>query len=73
MPERTPGSRLRAARETAGLSRSQLASRSGVSLRTIARVELENRMPRVEYLQALTRALDVTVADILGETNEDAA
>lgn len=73
MPERTPGERLRAAREAAGLSRTQLSSRSGVAVRTIARVELENRMPRVERLQALARALGITTADVLGESEDDAA
>jgi len=67
MPERTPGQRLREAREAAGLSRAQLAHQSGVAARTIARVELENRLPRVERLQALARALGVTTTELLGE------
>lgn len=72
MPQMTPGSRHRAMREAAGLSRGQLAECSGVSLRTIARFELENRLPGVERLLALAQVLGCTTSDLLGET-QDAA
>lgn len=72
MPERARaidhvGTRIRRLREDRDLTRDQLSARSGIPLRTLARVELEGRMPRVATLQAIARTLNVTVADLLGE------
>jgi transcriptional regulator with XRE-family HTH domain len=67
MPEMTPGERHRAIREAANLTRADLAARSGVGHRTIARFELENRLPRVGALRSLAGALGTTVGELLGE------
>lgn len=68
MPNSAPiGSRLRQLRDEAGLTRRQLSDATQVSVRTIARIELENRLPRVVKLQALARALNVSVAQLLDE------
>lgn len=72
MPDLTPGQRHRAKREEAGLSRPQLAVRSGVSLRTIARFELENRVPTYRLLTRLADALGTTPADLLSATRDAA-
>ena len=67
MPELTPGERHKAKRLAANLSRADLAARSGVGHRTIARFELQNTLPRVGSLQALANALGTTVGELLGE------
>jgi transcriptional regulator with XRE-family HTH domain len=65
MPLSTPAERIRAFREGAGLSRAKLAVRTGVSLRTLARVELDGDLPKVGALQAIARELGVTIDEIL--------
>lgn len=51
--------RLRDARKAAGLTRAQLFLASGVSIETIARVELGKGSPRAEHLAKIAAALDV--------------
>jgi transcriptional regulator with XRE-family HTH domain len=51
--------RINAIRKSKGLSQEVLAERSGVSLRTIQRVEQGETIPRGHTVQALAAALDV--------------
>ena len=60
------GSRLRAARDEAGLSIRRLAERVGVHHATVSRIESgEFQQPAPEILQRLAGALEIDVADLL--------
>lgn len=50
---------LRAAREAAGLTREDLATRCGMSHRTIENAETGGREPRGTFVAAMARALNV--------------
>ena len=50
---------LQERREALGLSRAQLAARSGVSLNTIRRIEIENAEVKPTTRVALDKALDM--------------
>lgn len=67
MSETTPGQIVRSARESAGLTREQLALRAGVSTSTIARLELADRLPKAHGLGRIAAVLDVPVASLLVE------
>jgi transcriptional regulator with XRE-family HTH domain len=56
------GGRLKAVREGAGLSQSQLAGRAGCNLFTISKIERGLHEPAWPLVQALARALSVTCA-----------
>ena len=58
---------IRAAREDAGLSRSQLAAKSGVTSETIERIELRKNDPSMATLRALADALCLPVAALIDE------
>lgn len=59
--------RLRDIREQAGYSQQELANDSGVSQHTISEIELGRRKPQGRTLRKLAEALDISVADLLGE------
>lgn len=59
-------SRLRAAREAAGLGQSDLATRAGVSRQLVGAVEAGRHQPRVDSALALADALGVTVESLFG-------
>ncbi|WP_324674103.1 helix-turn-helix transcriptional regulator [Hymenobacter sp. GOD-10R] len=61
--------RIAAIRKSKGFSQEALAEQSGVSLRTIQRVEQGETVPRGYTLQALAAALDVTLEDFRAEPN----
>lgn len=63
----TLGQRVRTRRKAADLTIEQLAHRSGVTLSTVRRVELDKHVPRIETLSKIAQALDCTVTDLLGE------
>jgi len=65
------GERIRALRTARKLTQEQLAYRAGVSVGTIARIERGATRPTLETLERLARALDVSVADLLGERGSD--
>jgi transcriptional regulator with XRE-family HTH domain len=69
MPEREtiPGlaAKLRAARETAGLSQQQAADRAGLYQATIARYETDERVPTLGALYKLAVAYGVDVCELL--------
>ncbi|MCC2544992.1 helix-turn-helix domain-containing protein [Hymenobacter sp. BT175] len=56
--------RIQALRKSKGLSQELLAEQSGISLRTIQRVEQGDTVPRGHTVQALASALGVTLADL---------
>lgn len=59
--------RIQAIRKSKGLSQELLAERSGVSLRTIQRVEQGETVPRGHTLHALATALGVSLEDFRAE------
>lgn len=66
------GRRLRAAREAAGVSLSELARRAGVGKGSVSEVENGRRPPRLETLWALSTALGVPLSALVGEQGGDA-
>jgi transcriptional regulator with XRE-family HTH domain len=58
--DRTIGANLRKSRENLGWSRETLSRESGISVATIARVELYGQLPTIGTLSALARALKVS-------------
>lgn len=65
------GERIKAARNKAGLKQSELAEKLGVAVITIGQYERGKRQPRLEQLQAIAAALDVSVNYLLGLTPEE--
>lgn len=61
------GARVRAAREERGLGLNALARLAGVSNSTLSRFERGLGSPTVDVLVPITRALAVTVGEMLGE------
>lgn len=66
-------SRLRAAREEAGLSRERLAVAAGLSSATLGRIEAGGYRPRLASLEALAAALGTTAAELLATDDEPEA
>jgi transcriptional regulator with XRE-family HTH domain len=65
----TLASRLRAARESAGLSRAALADKASVSPATIEKLEMGSKDdPRLSTLRALSRALGIPIGALLYRT-----
>jgi transcriptional regulator with XRE-family HTH domain len=60
--DRSIGANLRKFREALGWSRETLSRESGISVATIARVELYGQLPTVGTLSALAEALNVPPA-----------
>lgn len=67
-----PG-RLAAARETAGLTQEQLASKIGVQRAVISKYETGAIEPSVSQLRKLADALDTTIAELLNADDTDEA
>lgn len=59
------GARARRLREDRGLTREQLAARSGVSTSTVARLELGTGLPGTAAILQIASALNVNVAELL--------
>ena len=59
--------RLRAIRERKGVSLRGLKKTSGVAVATLARIEAGGYDPRLSTLRKLAKALDITVAELIGE------
>lgn len=64
LADATPGTAVRAARESAGLSQQALATRAGVAIRTLSRVEAGEDV-RLATLAAIASALGTTAAALL--------
>jgi transcriptional regulator with XRE-family HTH domain len=60
------GQNIRAERERAGLSLSQLAAATGISKAHLVRLEKGGGNPSLEILARIAEALEVTVADLVG-------
>lgn len=58
-------SKLRQAREAAGLTREELARQAMTSTSTIARIELNGHLPNAMTMAAIARALGTTVDSLL--------
>ncbi|MBI4391129.1 MAG: helix-turn-helix transcriptional regulator [candidate division NC10 bacterium] len=54
-------------REVRGLSQRALADKSGVGYASIARIETGRQNPTLGMLARLAKALNATVADLIGE------
>lgn len=65
------GSRLRQAREKAGLSQEAIAKEAGLSRVVLAYFETGARQPSLGALVALARLYGVRVTDLLGDTTEE--
>lgn len=65
MPTLTLANLVRDRRDSLGLTRPQLAERSGVSPSTIARLELQGHVPSVRALAALAAALDLPIESLV--------
>lgn len=65
------GPRLRAARRSRGWTLEQLATRSGMSVSTLSRLESGKRQAALELLLPLTRQLGVRIDDLLPEAPAD--
>ena len=55
------GKNLQALREAAGLSQSELAEKSGISVKTIQNWEIDRNSPRMDALVRLAQALGTTL------------
>ncbi|QVL37002.1 helix-turn-helix transcriptional regulator [Aminirod propionatiphilus] len=64
------GTRLASARMSAGLSQAKLATLLGVTRGTITRWENGTRAPSDEDKHRLSRALNISIAYLMGETDE---
>lgn len=65
------GEQLRAARQAAGLSQSELAGRAGVSRQLVGAAESGRHLPRVDAAVALSRAVGVPVESLLAPQSTD--
>jgi len=61
------GKRVRHWRELRNLSQSDLADRAKMDNAKLSRIETGKMRPRVEDIESLARALDVTMAEFFGE------
>jgi transcriptional regulator with XRE-family HTH domain len=52
-------------RQEARLSQEQLAARAGINRVTLARIELAQHQPTLSTLDAIARALDVKLIDLI--------
>ncbi|MEF3304161.1 helix-turn-helix domain-containing protein [Paenibacillus sp. GYB003] len=64
----TIGKRLKKYREALGLSTTELASLSDVGQSTISSIENDNQSPRVETLERLCVPLNISIVDLLIDT-----
>ncbi|MQS05893.1 helix-turn-helix domain-containing protein [Streptomyces alkaliphilus] len=73
MPGHTFGDRLREARKLAGITQSDLAARSGVSLSMIRKIEQGSRESRLETARRLASALDIPTTRLLATEPPESA
>lgn len=65
------GTTIRSRREAAGLTQEKLAELSGLHRTYISLLERGLRMPSILVVQQLARALQTTMASLLGEVEAD--
>lgn len=64
--------RVRRVREYKQLGTQELARQAGLSAAAISRLERQPRMPRIDTLQKIAAALDVSVSFLVGEKRAEA-
>lgn len=67
---KTPLTTLEFVRRTAGMSRPDLAERSGVSVATILASERSGRVPHLKTARRLARALNLDVGELFPDTDD---
>ncbi|MFF8095668.1 helix-turn-helix domain-containing protein [Streptomyces sp. NPDC016675] len=67
------GDRLRLLRHRAGLTQQALAERAGLDKQAVSVIENAHQVPRLDTLWHLARALDLTVADLVADGQEQEA
>ena len=63
--------RLKLLRKKSGLTQEELAERIGVSIMTLRRWEWGERTPRMDEIEKLVEAIDVTVDELLNGKNSE--
>lgn len=63
------GDLIRAARERHGFSVRQLARLVGIAYPTVSRIENGHNVPKPDTLRAISKALDLDYAELVGHTN----
>ena len=61
------GNAIQKQREAKGWSQRQLASRAGVGVMSICRIEADEQSPTISTLWRISEALDVHVTDLIEE------
>ena len=61
------GEHLKRARYRAGLTQQELADKAGTTQTTVARIERDAVEPEITTIRKLAAALDVRIADLLGD------
>lgn len=67
----TLGEKLKRARQQKELTQKQLEKRSGIPFLSISRYERDANKPDIDSLRTLASALDVSIAYLLGEENQN--
>ena len=63
---------LREKRKEKGLTQKELSAMCGINQNTVSRYETETRQPRLKDAQALAKALDCTIDELIGSEEESA-
>ena len=66
----TTGQRIRDARKAAGLTQKELAQRLGLSFQSVAQWENDLRNPKIETLQKIAEALEISPEKLFGSREE---
>lgn len=66
--DRIISDKIKQARISAGLSRKEVAKKIGIPYTTYTNYETGYRAPRLDMVQKIARALDVSIDELLGET-----
>lgn len=66
------GTKIKTARKVAGLTQKELGKKLGVSAAMIAQYETGRRFPKIETIEKLAQALDITPSILYGITSAEA-
>lgn len=66
------GERIKRMRELSGISQNQLAKKAGIAQSTLSAIEAKTKSPSVDTVIMLAKALDCTVAHLIGEDDASA-
>jgi transcriptional regulator with XRE-family HTH domain len=64
------GTQVRRTRERALLTQGELASRAGIGLTTLNRIENDHAEPQFRTIRKIAKALDVNPRDLIGDDDE---